>query len=237
MPGNFGITAYAIWKTLAISIPTVADALLGRLDPAVSDARLQRWAQSLIARADVSVDVHGRELVPDRACILMSNHQSLFDIPICYRIYPHRLRMVAKQELFRVPIWGRAMRESGFVAVDRSGDRAQATAAMQQAAEAIAAGTTIWIAPEGTRSPDGRLGKLKKGGFRLAVDTGTPILPLALDGSIHIIPKKTKLVRRGVRVRATFGAPISVAGRQVADLIEELRAFLTAHITPPEAAL
>jgi len=227
---NYGITAFAIYKTLAISAPTVVEAALGRLRPEVCDARLAAWSRALVSRAQVDLEVHGLDRVPrDRAYIVMSNHQSHFDIPILYCVWPGRLRMVAKIELFKVPIWGRAMRDAGFVPIDRSGSRAESQAALDQAARALGAGTSIWIAPEGTRSLDGRLGKFKKGGFRLALDTNTPIVPIALDGSMDIVPKKTTVVRAGARVRVTVGDPIQPRGDS-ASLSADVREFIAAHI-------
>jgi 1-acyl-sn-glycerol-3-phosphate acyltransferase len=232
---DYAITAYAMYKTLAISAPTVLEAALGRLTPEVCDARLQAWSKSLVDRAQVDLQVTGLDNVPrGRAFIVMSNHQSHFDIPILYRVWPGRLRMVAKIELFKVPIWGRAMRAAGFVPVDRSGSRQQSQAALDQAGRALAEGTSIWIAPEGTRSMDGRLGKFKKGGFRLACDTSTPIIPIALDGSMNIVPKKTKVVRLGARVSVTVGRPIPVGGRDVESLVAEVRDFMVRCLSTTE---
>jgi 1-acyl-sn-glycerol-3-phosphate acyltransferase len=230
---SYAISAYAIWKTLQISAPTVVEAAIGRLSPEVCDERLAKWSRSLVERAKVDLEVHG-SFPRDRSYIVMSNHQSHFDIPILFCVWPGRLRMVAKIELFKVPIWGRAMRVAGFVPVDRSGSpeaRGQAQAALAEAASAIAGGTSIWIAPEGTRSPDGRLGKFKKGGFRLALDTGTPIVPVALDGSIDIIPKKTTLIRKGARVKVTVGPPVS--GRSVEELLAGVHGFIASHLSNP----
>ena len=120
--------------------------------------------------------------------------------------------MVAKAELFKVPVWGRAMRAAGFVRVTRSGDRAEAMAAMRECGEALARGVNVWLAPEGTRSIDGSIAKFKKGGFMLARDTGADIVPVAIDGSRDILPKNTSIFQRGARVKVTFGAPIAVAG-------------------------
>jgi len=230
----YTLSGYAIWKTLAISAPTVAEAAIGRLRPEVCDARLRGWAHALVDRAEVQLQVNGLANVPqDRAFIVMSNHQSHFDIPILFCVWPGRLRMVAKIELFSVPIWGRAMRAAGFVPVDRSdspGARVQAQAALDEAAKAIGSGTSIWIAPEGTRSPDGKLGKFKKGGFRLAIDTKTPIVPIALDGSIDIIPKKTRVIHRGAEVRVTIGAPID-PGKDVESILADVRAWIASHIS------
>jgi len=227
---SYAISAYAIWKTLQISAPTVVEAAIGRLSPEVCDQRLSKWSRSLVERAKVDLEIHG-SFPRDRSYIVMSNHQSHFDIPILFCVWPGRLRMVAKIELFKVPIWGKAMRVAGFVPVDRSGTREQSQVALDLAAQAIAGGTSIWIAPEGTRSPDGRLGKFKKGGFRLALETNTPIVPVALDGSIDIIPKKTTLIRKGARVKVTVGAPIT--GANVDELLSGVRGFIGSHLSNP----
>jgi 1-acyl-sn-glycerol-3-phosphate acyltransferase len=234
MSGSVGATLYAIYKTAAISVPTVTDALLGRLTLERADRRLADWSRSIVRRADVDLTVEGMHNLPrDRACVYMSNHQSHLDIPILYSIFPGTLRMVAKAELFRVPVWGRAMRAAGFVRVTRSGDRAEAMAAMRECGDAIARGVNVWIAPEGTRSIDGKIAKFKKGGFILARDTGADIVPIGIDGSRDILPKNTTIFQRGARVKVTFGAPIRVANRELNDVSNEVRAFIVAHVTEP----
>ena len=234
MPGSVGATLYAIYKTAAISVPTVADALLGRLTVERADRRLQDWSRNIVRHADVDLTVEGLHHVSrDRACVYMSNHQSHLDIPILFSVFPGTLRMVAKAELFKVPVWGRAMRSAGFVRVTRSGDRAEAMAAMRECGEALARGVNVWLAPEGTRSIDGRIAKFKKGGFMLARDTGADIVPVAIDGSRDILPKNTRIFQRGARVKVTFGAPIAVAGRELNDVSAEVRRFIVAHVTEP----
>jgi len=232
--GSVGATLYAIYKTAAITLPTVTDAVLGRLTIERADRRLADWSRSIVRRADVDLTVEGLHHVPrDRACVYMSNHQSNIDIPILYSIFPGTLRMVAKAELFKVPLWGRAMREAGFVRVTRSGDRAEAMAAMEECGQAIRDGVNVWIAPEGTRSVDGKIAKFKKGGFILARDSGADIVPVAIDGSRHILPKNTRVIQRGARVRVSFGAPVTVGGRELNDVVAEVRRFIVAHVTEP----
>jgi 1-acyl-sn-glycerol-3-phosphate acyltransferase len=232
--GSVGATLYAIYKTAAITLPTVTDAVLGRLTIERADRRLADWSRSIVRRADVDLTVEGLHHVPrDRACVYMSNHQSNIDIPILYSIFPGTLRMVAKAELFKVPLWGRAMKEAGFVRVTRSGDRAEAMAAMEECGDAIKSGVNVWIAPEGTRSIDGKVAKFKKGGFILARDSGADIVPVAIDGSRDILPKNTKVIQRGARVRVTFGAPVTVGGRELNDVVGEVRKFIVAHVTEP----
>ena len=203
-------------RTLDISLGTLVDTARGRLTVERSDARLARWSRDLLTYAAVKLRTEGFEGVPRaRAFVLMSNHESHYDIPIMYQAFqPRTLRMVAKAELFRIPVWGRAMREAGFIPVDRSGDKARAKAAMAEAARAVAAGVNIWIAPEGTRSlgHDGELGAFKKGGFLLARDTNTPIIPVGIDGSRDILEKHSLDVQRGVVVTVRFGSPIDPNG-------------------------
>jgi 1-acyl-sn-glycerol-3-phosphate acyltransferase len=234
-PGSVGATLYAIYKTAAITLPTFADAMLGRLTRERADRRLADWSRSIVRHADVDLTVEGLHHVPrDRACVYMSNHQSNVDIPILYSVFPGTLRMVAKAELFKVPLWGRAMKEAGFVRVTRSGDRAEAMAAMEECGRAIGAGVNVWIAPEGTRSLDGKVAKFKKGGFILARDTKSDIVPVAIDGSRDILPKNTRVIQRGARVRVSFGPPVAIGARDLNAVIAEVRQFIVDHVTEPQ---
>lgn len=234
MSGSVGATLFALYKTAAITLPTFAEAMTGRLTVEKADRRLADWSRSIVRHADVDLTVEGLAHVPrDRACVYMSNHQSHLDIPILYSVFPGTLRMVAKAELFKVPLWGRAMKEAGFVRVTRSGDRAEAMAAMAECAAAIRRGVNVWIAPEGTRSVDGRIAKFKKGGFILARDTGADIIPVGIDGSRHTLPKHTSVIQRGVRVRVSFGPPVAVGSRELNDVVAEVRRFIVAHVTEP----
>jgi 1-acyl-sn-glycerol-3-phosphate acyltransferase len=211
MRDGIALSLTGMAETLAISLPTIVEAARGKLTMEVCDARLSRWAHTLLAQADVSLRVHGREqLVPGETYVVMSNHRSLYDVPVLFASYPGRLRMVAKSELFRVPVWGRAMRVAGFIEVDRQRST-RAIASLKRAQSVLDSGVSVWIAPEGTRSRTGELGRFKSGGFVLALDTGHKILPVALRGTEHVLPAKGALVRRGARVDVQFGAPIDPA--------------------------
>lgn len=222
---------YAIRRTLGISLRALGAAAIGRISVERVDELLYGWAHDVVSRAEIDLRVHGLEQVPlDRAYVIMSNHQSLMDVPILYCAWPRTLRMVAKAELFRVPIWGRAMRASGFVSVDRSGDRKNAVEAMRACAQAIASGVSIWIAPEGTRSLDGGLGEFKKGGFRLALDTQVPIVPVAIAGSREVVGKHEKTITLGRTVTVTFGKPIPVEGQKPDALMAAVEAHIRSHL-------
>jgi 1-acyl-sn-glycerol-3-phosphate acyltransferase len=91
-------------------------------------------------------------------------------------------------------------------------------------------GVSIWMAPEGTRSRDGTIGALKKGGFHLALETGTPIVPVAVRGTIDILPRGGRVMRTGQPVHVAIGAPIAVAGRDLPGLMAEVRDFLVREV-------
>jgi len=199
----------AIFHTLRICVPTVIQSALGTLTTPVCDRRLDSWSAAIVRRARVDIEVSGLENAPaDESFVVMSNHQSLFDIPVLFQaLRPRRLRMVAKSELFRVPIWAGAMRAAGFVEVNRS-NRIAAMRSLERAREAIRGGTSIWIAPEGTRSETGELGTFKKGGFHLAAGAGARILPISVIGTGRILPAKGSKVHDDQHVRVIVHAAV-----------------------------
>jgi 1-acyl-sn-glycerol-3-phosphate acyltransferase len=198
---------HAVAETGRISAPTLVEAALGRLTPEACDRRLDAWARRLLERAKIELKTVGVENVPEEAVVVMSNHQSLYDIPVVYRALRRPLRMVAKGELFRVPVWGAAMRRAGFVEVDRS-DRAQAIESLSHAKDSLARGISLWIAPEGTRSADGRLGPFKRGGFHLAEDAGARILPVTVIGTNRVLGARDRTVHDGVAVTVVLHPPV-----------------------------
>ncbi len=222
--GSLSLMMRAAYHTLGISLPTVTDALVGRHSQERCDARLRGWANRLVELTRTSLHISGTEHIPTAACVVMSNHQSYSDIPLIYAALPEhvRLRMVAKRELFFVPLWGRAMRVSGFIPIVR-GDRKRAIASLQIAKEQLSQGTYIWIAPEGTRSRTGKLGALKKGGFVLARDTGVPILPVAIEGAKGIMPPSGWRLYQNQTVRVTFRPLIETANRTLEEVMAEVQ--------------
>jgi 1-acyl-sn-glycerol-3-phosphate acyltransferase len=227
------MSVYTVLQIARVVAPTLAEAMVGRGGRANQDRRLRAFGKRIVERARIRLTVEGADRVPlDRAFVYMSNHQSHIDIPVLYATVPSpTLRMVAKTELFRVPLFGRAMRVGDMIEVDRS-DRRRAVESLQRAAALIADGVSVWIAPEGSRSRTGELAPLKKGGFYLARDTGTPIVPVALSGTYDVLPPDTTSMALDVPVHVLFGTPIAVAGRPLPDLMDEVGRFLTAHVRP-----
>jgi 1-acyl-sn-glycerol-3-phosphate acyltransferase len=225
------LSLMTLFEMARITAPTFAESFTGGITREKCDKRLHAWARRVVDRARIQIEVIGRDRVPtDRAFVFMSNHQSHLDVPVLYSTIPTQtLRMIGKTELFQVPIWGRAMRAGGMVEINRE-SRSQAIESLRRAGEAIRDGVSIWIAPEGTRSRTGELGELKKGGFHLASGTHTEIVPIALNGTIHILPPKSVQMTYDVPVTVEFGAPIPVEDRPVDDLMDDVREFLSARV-------
>jgi 1-acyl-sn-glycerol-3-phosphate acyltransferase len=221
--------AHAIWQTLRISVPTIWEGLRGSLTPEACDRRLAEWSGAIVKRARIDLHVEGAEHAPPgKSFVLMSNHQSLYDVPVIYQALARRIRMVAKKELFSVPIWGRAMHRAGFICLDRkSRDRSRET--LLASADILQAGTSIWIAPEGTRSKDGTLGPFRKGGFYLALQSGCPILPITIVGTRAVLPAKSAHITDGCTVNVVVHSPVDPASFGEArrdELIEVVRSAI-----------
>lgn len=219
--------------TCTSGLPIIVDSLRGRVSHERCDAILDRWSRALVEGAKIQISVSGKQhMQGSEAFVVVSNHQSHYDIPVLFQTYDKPLRMVAKRELFRLPVMGRAMRAAGFVEVDRS-NRSQAIQSLGQAAQALASGTSIWIAPEGTRSVDGKLGPFKKGGFRMAMDAGVKILPVTIDGTRDTLLPKTLKVTDGAHVRVTFSPPVDTrafADAGIEALMQHVRAAVQQHL-------
>jgi 1-acyl-sn-glycerol-3-phosphate acyltransferase len=204
------ILLHAALETARISVPTVVDAKLHRLNAENCDLRLRSWSSQLLKRVDARVRVLGLPRLEGfpGPFVVVSNHQSHYDIPVLYSVLPLSLRMAAKSELFKTPLWGSALKESGFVEVDRSSPKA-ALRALRKAGEAMHHHQlSLFVAPEGTRSTDGTLGEFKRGAFDVARFSKVPVLPVAISGTLNIHKKGSKQVHRGVPVTVTILDPI-----------------------------
>jgi 1-acyl-sn-glycerol-3-phosphate acyltransferase len=203
----------------------------GRLSSAVIGA----WSRAVLRLAGVSVVVEGRERLPSEGPLLcLSSHRSLLDVPALYQLLPARTRFVAKRELFRIPLFGLAIRLLGFVPIDRA-DRRGARAAMESAATLAHDDRPLVVFPEGTRSLDGSLLPFKKGAFAIALEHRLPIVTLAcLDGELCLPPGRMAFRpgRMTVRVGRTFRPEEpAYASRQA--LAHAVRSEMEALLAPP----
>lgn len=217
-----------------ISAPSVVEFLTGSIQRREIDARARWFGSRVVALLRIDLVANGADRVPPgRSYVYMSNHQSDLDIPILYATLPSpTIRMLAKKELFQIPLWGNALRAAEFVEVDRA-NHVRAVESIDRAEQLIRDGVSVYLAPEGTRSRDGRIGPLKKGGFHLAKKTGTPIVPVAIRGTIDILPRGTLRMRPNKRVEVTIGAPIAVLDRDIDSLMAEVSGFFTRYVERP----
>lgn len=167
---------------LSASICTLFDST-GRLYA----AHARFWSRFGLALNNTPVELRGVEHLPDGPFILMSNHQSNFDILALISTIPRRIYWIAKKELFDIPVFGSSMRRGGYIPLDRSDGR-KALKSMENAAAIIRQGSSVVMFPEGTRSRDGRLLPFKRGGFMLAVRAGVPVIPVTINGSGKVNP-------------------------------------------------
>lgn len=226
------LSVHNAYEALAVSAEAVLDAARGRLTQEECDERLFRFGTNVVRNSRIALTVRGS--VPPGTFVVMSNHQSHYDVPCLYAVLGGKLRMVAKTELFSIPLFGQALRASGMIEIDRK-SHARAVASLARARHQIASGTHVWIAPEGTRSETGELLPFKVGGFVLALDTGTPILPVTIQGTRAILPVGTALTRADEGVTMTIHAPVDVApfagdraGRKA--LVSEVRAAIASAL-------
>ena len=199
-------SAFSLSFTLAMSEAAIASSLV---DPSGrTTRRLARfWGRQLCRFCGVDIEVKGGDDVRwEEPLIVMANHQSYLDIPVLYAALPEPFGMLAKQELFRVPVFSSAMRGMRCVPIDR-GNRRQSFESLRRAADQVRAGKSIVVFPEGTRSSNGSIQDLKKGPFYLAEMAGVPIVPVGIRGTRHALAKDSVFVR-GAKVEVAIGAPL-----------------------------
>lgn len=185
---TLGITIWVVFATLVCGILVIVLSFFVRSgNPMHKIGRF--WGKSILVVSRVKVSVRGLSNIDLSApYIYMPNHQSNFDIPILLGHLTVQFRWLAKVELFKIPIFGRAMRKAGYISIDRY-DRESAFKSLDVAANKIKSGVSVLIFPEGTRSRDGKIRPFKKGGFVLAIDSGVPIVPVVITGTRAIMPK------------------------------------------------
>jgi 1-acyl-sn-glycerol-3-phosphate acyltransferase len=166
------------------------------------------WAAGMRARLGVEVRDHGFDAIDwSKSYVLMANHQSYLDVLALFSALPKAFGVVAKKQLFHVPFFSGVMKAIGCISVDRS-KHVQAMTAMRTGAEAVRAGATIAIFPEGTRSPGDRVGPLKKGPFVLAQLAQVPLIPIGIRGTHALMPLGNTGIRSGT-IDIHAGAPIA----------------------------
>lgn len=239
----FRYAAMGVWSIFWIS----AALLLGTLrrDPSLPLRFARRfWAPGMLRFSGVDLRVEGApDAMHGGPAIYVMNHQSTLDIPAAFAVLPVDLRFIAKHTLRPIPFLGWYMSWTGMVFVDRT-NSTQAVGTLNAAAARVRGGISLLAYPEGTRSRDGRILPFKKGPFVLALQAGVPVVPIAIEGSVRVMPSGLKPLAPGV-VRMAIGAPIPTADlsmdqreelvRRARDAVVALHASLSARGLGPAA--
>jgi 1-acyl-sn-glycerol-3-phosphate acyltransferase len=169
-----------------------------------------------IANRILGFRVHreGLENIPPGVCIFVSNHASNVDPPVLIPAIPRRISILTKKEVFRIPFLGSAMRRVKFISVNRA-NREAAARSVDLAIQYLKEGISFAVFAEGTRSPDGRLKKFKKGPFIMAIESGVPIVPVSLIGTQNLMRKGDWAVQTG-DVIVRFGPPVGSSQYSIA---------------------
>ena len=201
------------------------------LGPLTRDRRaslwaMRRWCQSSVRALDIVVECSGIEHVPtSEPFVYCSNHQSLVDIIVLGAVLPGDYKWAAKRSLLNIPFLGWHLRLAGHVPVDRKPGSSAANETIDRFVGVLRGGKPLLVFPEGTRTLDGELRTFKKGAFQAAVRSGSPIVPVALDGTHGMMSKGESNTGQGTKtVLVKIGAPIDLPkGGNEADRIDVLR--------------
>ena len=205
------------WRTVFFLIPCISvyTIVLGTLSmlSTLVDRRghaahwcARVWSRLILATTPVRVHVVGLEHVTEgRTYVFISNHQSIYDIPVIFASLPFQLRIIAKASLGHVPFLGWHLRRAGHLLVDRRNpDRA---GILNRWRGLVADRISLIIFPEGTRSADGGVGRFRAGSFLLALEAGLTVVPLSISGSINVM-KKGRLTTRPGHVTLVVHEPV-----------------------------
>ena len=220
----------AALTVLFIAVATILGSLAGLVARLVDNSGdlvldlARGWSRWVTSFAGVKIVVDNRaNLAPDRPYVFMANHASSLDIWAVFVALPRRIRLIAKKQLARIPLFGWVMWAGRFVFIDRQNGVA-ARRSIEAAGQRIHDGVSVLLFPEGTRTRDGTLGTFKKGGFHLAIKAGVPIVPVALRGTRELMPAGSLLLRSGT-MTVIIGEPIATQG-----LSDEERATLSDRV-------
>ena len=219
------------WGTLSLLVSLVE--ATGRAQHACA----RWWARSLLFVSRTRVTLRGVEqITPGRTYVYVANHQSYMDIPVLFAYLPGDFRIMAKTSLFYIPFLGWHLHRSGHMPVTSSNPRSAARSLLK-AADYVSKGTSVFIFPEGARSPDGRLGAFKAGTFLLAIKAGVPVVPVTLNGTRAVVKMYSSHIRPG-RVEMILHPPISTAGmdsHSADELSARVRAVIAADFDEASA--
>jgi 1-acyl-sn-glycerol-3-phosphate acyltransferase len=193
------IPPYHWWRTVFFLIPAISvyTLILGAasivssvFDPSGHFAHrcARAWSWLILKTTGVRVTVEGLERIePGKTYVFVSNHQSIYDTPVIFASLPYQLRIIAKESLARFPVLGWHLKRGRHLFVDRRHPDRQGI--LKRWRSLVGEGLSLIIYAEGTRSADGAVAPFKAGSFLLAIEAGLPIVPIAVEGTRHVMKK------------------------------------------------
>jgi 1-acyl-sn-glycerol-3-phosphate acyltransferase len=191
---------------------------------------LALWgAKTWLRACGAKVKVTGLEhLDPDRSYVFASNHRSYLDTAALFRYAGKRMGLVAKKELLKAPVLGQGMSFVNIIAIDRSNPE-RARQSMEKARRVMERGYSFGVFVEGTRAMPGELLPFKKGAFHLAIQTDTPVVPVAIRNTDWMMGKKTGVAYAG-EIEIVLLPPIESEGKDVMELLRETRVAVAGEL-------
>jgi 1-acyl-sn-glycerol-3-phosphate acyltransferase len=225
-----------LWTTIAtiiLGIPVMVAGLLSRTgNLAFSISKL--WAYTMLAVSFVRTEIKNKnKILKGTPYIIISNHQSHYDIITLVTTLGIQFRWIIKKEILKLPIFGYALYASRNIFIDRS-NTARAIESINKGIDRLPKGVSVMVFAEGTRSPDGQIHEFKKGGFVTAVRRKIPILPVTVNGSRRVMRKGSFTFKPG-KIQIVIGDPINTSGYTtdtVQELIDKTRQAIIANFDP-----
>ncbi len=195
--------------TIILSIISIPAALLDRSGR--SYLWLARvWSKSFLFLYGIKVTVSGADRIRRGIpTVYVANHSSYADIPVILATVPDDIRLMLRDSLTRIPIWGWALLVSPFLILSRE-SAAKAKAALDKATRTIHNGAAVLLFPEGTRTHDGNIQPFKRGAFKIALDSEAVIVPIVLKGTFEVLPRSSRLPKSGTSVEVSIGTAIQL---------------------------
>jgi len=223
-PRALFILIFGVLHTLIMSAVVVVLAYLTR-SMRLSDFLVSSiWSKGLLLPLGVEVQVRGRERISTtvKGFLVVFNHSSLLDIPVLFAHLPRPIRFGAKIELFKIPLFGKAMEILGILPIDRA-HRSKVMKVYESAIARIENGECFALAPEGTRQDSLELGKFKRGPFEFALNAKADIVPVVIAGVLDVLPKKSIWVNTGRwrrRILIEITPPIASTSYSMENIVE-----------------
>jgi 1-acyl-sn-glycerol-3-phosphate acyltransferase len=220
----YGFNMFA--RVLGLSARFLQRALLKESSVELADEYIEKFWRANFDATKTTLLASGRNnLDKNRTYVYMSNHESWMDIPAIFGAVPQSVRMIAKEGLTRLPIFGKALLKAGFIPVDRK-NRLKAINQLDVAQKRLKSGLSIWLAPEGTRTRSGDIAQFKKGGFFLSLNLNYPIVPVYIDGAANVLAADSLTVYPNKKITVHIGSPVETNGydrKSLNELVEKVR--------------